>query len=143
MKEEETQGSSEANFTVEATVLIPLITAIIIAIVQLCFVLHDRVILMEGMEHVLSREISGKGQRDEDFQEIEERLLISRLMDTAVLETKLEVKVSVTMESRWMVPFFFRKGQGLSKEYSASRKIPYQREKTILCEIVLDMIDRR
>ena len=144
MKEQsEKQEGSEANFTVEATLLIPLITAIIIAIIQLCFVLHDRIILEEGLEHVLSREIADKGQRDEGFQEIEERLLISRLMDSAVLEKKTEVMVSATMESGWIVPFFFRRGQGLCKEYHAGRKLPHQKEKTILCEIFLDMTDRR
>ncbi len=143
MKEQEGKKRSEANFTVEATVLIPLITAIIIAMIQLCFVLHDRVILAEGLEHVLSREFADKGQRDKDFQEIEERLLISRLMDTGVSGTKKELTASATMKSRWIVPFFFRRGQGLRKEYHASRKIPYQREKTMLCEIILDMIDRR
>ncbi len=143
MKKQEGKKRSEANFTVEATVLIPLITAIIVAIIQLCFVLHDRVILVEGLEHVLSRELADKGQRDKDFQEIEERLLISRLMDTRVSGTKTETTASATMESRWTVPFFFQRGQGLRKEYHASRKILYQREKTILCEIILDMIDRR
>ena len=137
------QKRSEANFTVEATVLIPLITAIILAIIQLCFVMHDRVVLEEGLEHVLSRELSEKGQREKDFREIEERLLISGLKNTQVSVTKTKVTASATMESRWIVPFFFRRGQGLRKEYQVSRKIPYQREKTMLCEIILDMIDRR
>lgn len=134
---------SEANFTVEATVLIPIITAIILAIIQLCFVMHDRVVITEGIEHVLSREMEKNGQWEKDFQEIEQHLLISKLADTEVLSTKTELTVSAMMESRWIVPFFFRGGQGLSKEYHASRKFPYQREKTILSEIILDMIDRR
>ena len=102
MKEQsEKQEGSEANFTVEATLLIPLITAIIIAIIQLCFVLHDRIILEEGLEHVLSREIADKGQRDKNFQEIGERLLISRLMDTEVLEKKTINFFSFSMTSSY------------------------------------------
>ena len=68
------------------------------------------------------------------------RLLISAVVETGIRETKTNVEVFARVESRRIVPFYFRSGKGFVKEYSVTRKKLYAKEKTIISAVLLDTL---
>lgn len=144
---------SQGSYTVEAAVLIPVILAVIIALIQICLVLHDRTVVRGIVELVALQaaqppEGEETGQRtDEEWgnvafvpETIEEQLLISEINNAGIREDRTDVEAFVQMESRRIVPLYFGSGDGFVKDYSAKQKKQHAKEKTIISEVLLDAL---
>ena len=137
---------SEASYTVEAALVSPIILAVVIALVQICFVFHDRVVVREALEYIaLTAEISSEKEtwQEEDavyeYFEQDGVLLISEMADYHLDESWRIVEVCAKLKSKIIIPFLGG-DRVFVKEYSASRKKAYAKEKTIISEIVLDTL---
>lgn len=132
------KGYSDAVYTVEAAVLLPLILAVLLALIQICFVLHDRVIIREALEYAVLR-----GTEDETFMfdkdATEGSLLISKITDAQFLVTQRGAEAAVTLESANIVPYF-KAGDRFKKIYCAEQKKLYSEEKTIMSEVLLEVL---
>jgi len=129
---------SEASYTVEATFLVPIILAVVIALIQICLVFHDRVIVREALEYAVSM----KAESEEYFlkkEEIEERLLLSEVLDVGLSSSNREAEAFVLLRTRRIVPLYFKGGDGFVRKYSAKRRKLYPREKTMMSQIVTDV----
>ena len=141
---------SEGSYTVEAAIIIPLLLAIIVALIQICFVLHDRVVIREALEWSVLQAIGeegiypeNEGAKDEewfDVAEIEKRLLISEITDLEINKMRSGYEVLVDIETRRLVPVYLGSGEGFVAEYSAKRKRLYAKEKVIISEVLLDTL---
>ena len=143
----------QGSYTVEAAVLVPIILAVIIALVQICLVLHDRMVIRGVVELAALQAVQTNGETETEQkadgvwkntvflpETIETRLLISEIKDTGIRETRTDTEVFVQMESRRIVPLYFGSGNGFVKEYSAKQKKQYAKEKTIISEVLLDTL---
>ena len=141
------------SYTVEAAVLVPIILAVIIALVQICLVLHDRMVIRGVVELAALQAVQTNGETETEQkadgvwkntvflpETIETRLLISEIKDTGIRETRTDTEVFVQMESRRIVPLYLGSGNGFVKEYSAKQKKQYAKEKTIISEVLLDTL---
>ena len=145
-------GALPGSYTVEAAVLIPVILAVIIALIQICLVLHDRTVVrgvveLAALQAALSEsEETGEGTEEARGtaifapETIEEQLLISEINDAGIRETRTDVEAFVQMESKRIVPSYFGIGDGFVRDYSAKRKKQYAKEKTIISEVLLDAL---
>ena len=132
----------------EAAVLVPLILAVIIAMIQICLVLHDRVIVREALESAVlqateAEETTDGGQSGAGravLAQTADRLLLSDITDFRLDETRTGAEAFVRMESRQIVPVYLGTGETFVKEYRAKRKKPYAQEKTIISEVILDAL---
>ena len=139
---------SEGSYTVEAAVLVPLVLAVIVAMIQICLILHDRVVVREALEYAVlqateeNSDTDGRqGAAGETAASLtEDRLLLSDITDFGLEETVNGAKASVRIESRRIVPLYLGAGDAFVKEYCAKRKKPYAQEKTILSEVILDTL---
>ena len=128
---------SEASYTVEAAFLVPIILAVIIALIQICLVSHDRVIVREALEYAALKKI----ESEEYFLQKEElagRLLLSEVLDIGISSSNQEAEAFVLLRSRRIVPLYFRGGDGFTRKYAAKRRKMYPQEKTMVSEIVTD-----
>ena len=143
----------QGSYTVEAAVLVPIILAVIIALMQICLVFHDRVVIrgvveLAALQAVQTSGETETGQKAEGGwkymallkESIEAQLLISEITDAGIRETRTDTEVFVQMESRRLVPLYFGNGNGFRKEYSSKQKKQYAKEKTIISEVLLDTL---
>lgn len=138
MKQGREEKGSEASYTVEAALLLPLILAVVVAIIQICLVFHDRVIIREALEYAALR----KAESEEYFlrkEDLTGRLLLSEVVDFRLSSSKWETEAFAVLESRRIVPLYFMGGDVLVKECAAKRRKLYAKEKTIISEIVTDV----
>ena len=127
---------SEASYTIEAVVLIPIILAVIVALIQICFVFHDRVIVREALEYIA---LTTEG--DETIETaFEEHLLLSEVKELQITELKKEIRVFAKLRSKILIPFLPESSEGIIWECSTGRKKAYAREKTMISEVVLDTL---
>lgn len=130
---------SAAVYTVEAAVLLPLILAVVLALIQICFVLHDRVILREALENAVlyaTQEESYVFDRDKT----EENLLISKITKEQFSRMKKGAEAVVRMESVNIVPYLALEDR-LVTTYRAEREKLFSKEKTMVSEVLLDALD--
>ena len=160
MKDEQKKGNitMEGSYTVEAAILLPVLLAVVIALLQICFIFHDRTVVRgmleltvlqvaEDDEELFAAKTTEKSvadsvsDKDADISEaVEKRLLISTITDAGIRETRTGAEVFVKLESRRIVPLYFGSGAGFVKEYSAVRKKVFSKEKTIISEVLLDTL---
>lgn len=129
---------SEASYTVEAALLLPLVLAVIVALIQICLVFHDRVIVREALEYAVLR----KAESEEYFlkkEELTEHLLLSEVAEVDLSSSKRGTEAFAVIRSRRIVPLFFKGGDGFVRTYTAKRKKLYSQEKTIIGRIVTDV----
>lgn len=137
---------SEASYTVEAALLSPIILAVVIALIQICFIFHDRVVIREALEYIAwiaegkswQEMLTEKATVYEYFKQ-DGVLLTSEIVDYHLDESWRTVEVCTKLKSKLIVPFF-SEDRVLVKEYSASKKRTYAEEKTIISEIALDTL---
>lgn len=130
---------TEASYTVEAAILTPIILAVIIAMIQICFICHDRVVLREALEYAAFCITSG--QRiilAFDAEGVTEEMLLSEVTENMVTETSGGIVICAKMVSRRLVPLYFPGGGVTEREESVNRKKTYGKEKTIISEVLLD-----
>ena len=137
---------SEASYTVEAALLSPIILAVVIALIQICFIFHDRVVIREALEYIawIAEGKSGQEMLTEkatvyEYFKQDGVLLASEIVDYHLDESWRSVEVCAKLKSKLIVPFF-SEDRVLVKEYSASKKRTYAEEKTIISEIALDTL---
>lgn len=137
---------SEASYTVEAALLSPIILAVVIALIQICFIFHDRVVIREALEYIawIAEGKSGQEMLTEkatvyEYFKQDGVLLTSEIVDYHLDESWRTVEVCTKLKSKLIVPFF-SEDRVLVKEYSASKKRTYAEEKTIISEIALDTL---
>lgn len=138
------------SYTVEAAVLLPVLLAVIIALMQICFTLHDRAVIRGILELSALQTVEGCSGADADVvlhnaafvpEELERQLLITSITDAEIYKTRTGAKVLVRMEAKRLVPLYFGSGVGFVKEYSVMRKKPYAGEKTMMSEVLLDALN--
>lgn len=131
----------QASYTVEAALLMPVILAVIMALLQICFVYHDRVILREELEYIAFCKTSAEmSSVDFDPKSLEKRFLLSEITGAEVAETKSGIEIVVSMTSRRLVPLYFPDATIEEREYSVKRKKVYAKEKTMISEVLLDTL---
>ena len=136
-KKKKCSSVSAGSYTVEAAILFPLLLAVIISLMQICLMFHDRTVVSSLVELTALQVAEGKAETVTD-RELDNRLLISEVVETGIRETQTSVEVFAQVESRRIVPLYFRSGKRFVKEYSVTRKKLYAKEKTIISEVLLD-----
>lgn len=134
---------SEGSYTVEVAVLAPLVLAIVVSLIQICFVFHDRVVVREALEYAVlqkTKENIGAVAEDSNCMEIEGRMLISDVTEVSVSEVRGKAEAFACLTSKRIIPVYLKSGESFQKEYTATRKKRYAREKTIVSQIVLDTL---
>jgi len=140
---------SEGSYTVEAAIIIPLLLAIILALIQICFVLHDRVVIravlewsvLQAAEDVAYPEDGGETDEEWfDIADIEKKLLISRITDLESNKRQSGYETRVCIKTRSLVPIYFGSGESIVAECAATRKRSYAKEKVIISEVLLDAL---
>lgn len=141
------QKRSQASYTVEAAVLTPVILAVVVALVQICFVLHDRVIVREALEYMVMTEEADTDDRNAREENTEYRFgkeegayLISEPANLRIEKSWKGVEGYANLKSEIIVPFLSKTGGCFTKEYRAVKKTVYAKEKTIVCELILDTL---
>ena len=144
---------SQGSYTVEAAVLVPVILAVLVALIQICLVLHDRTVVrgiveLAALQTAQPAEGEESGQSKDEVwgieafapETIEEQLLISEINDAGIRVNRTDAEAFVQMESRRIVPSYFGSGDGFVKEYSAKQNKQWAKEKTIISEVLLDAL---
>lgn len=134
---------SEGSYTVEAAVLVPLALAIVVSLIQICFVFHDRVVVCEALEYAVlqkTKENTGAVAEGSNCIEIEGRMLISEMTEVSVSEVSGRAEAFASLTSKRIIPVYLKSGGSFQKEYTATRKKRYAQEKTIVSQIVLDTL---
>lgn len=130
---------TEASYTVEAAILTPVVLAVMLAMIQICFICHDRVVLREALEYAaFCKTSSQRTLLAFDAQRVTEEMLLSEITDNTVSETSGGVEIYARMVSKRLIPLYFPRGGITETEASVSRKKVYAREKTIISEVLLD-----
>lgn len=131
----------QASYTVEAAILMPVVLAVIMGLLQICFVYHDRVILREELEYVAFCKTSAETSSVIfDPKSVEKRFLLSEITETALTETKSGIEIDACMTSRRLVPLYFPEATIEERKYSVKRKKVYAKEKTMISEVLLDTL---
>ena len=83
----------EGSYTVEAAVLLPVLLAVIIALMQICFTLYDRAVIRGILELSALQTVEGCSGADADVvlhnaafvpEELERQLLITSITDAEI-----------------------------------------------------------
>lgn len=146
MKQDKKKGkkrrrkTSAAGYTVEAAIIVPVVLAVIIALIQICFTYHDRVILREALEYAaLCRTATRTGEHF-DPESVEGDCFLSDIVGSEIQESSRWIEISTGIVPRRLVPLYFFGGDIEKREYSANRKKAFAKEKTILSEVLLDSL---
>ena len=131
--------NAEASYTVEAAMLMPIILAVIMALLQICFIYYDRVILREELEYIVLCKTSANESKEVFHPEtVGRRFLLSDLTEFELKETSGGIEVNACLVSRRLVPLYFPSGKVEERAFTVKRKKAYAKKKTIISEVLLD-----
>lgn len=131
--------NSEASYTVEAAMLMPIVLVVIMALLQICFIYYDRVILREELEYIALCKTSANESKEVFRPEtVGRRFLLSDLTEFELKETSCGIEISACLVSRRLVPLYFPGGSVEERALTVKRKKAYAKKKTIISEVLLD-----